>query len=584
MQQSSTANISARPKAFAALSQIETWFCYATIAILSLQILVLAQHTFLWRYGEDVGFFYYFSWLANEHDYLPYRDLHDTSFPNTFLIYSLITKVAGYSVRAYHITHMILFSILCFVSYTLLKRVNARMAIAATCMFGCNYFSMDRSMHMQREFLILILLISALAVMTSHWSLHKRSFLTGLLFAFLSLIKPNAAIAAPLVIILFANNSENKFNVRHAWNAIWISMLAFMLAWIIAITYMIKTGIWVNFSNMVTQYLPLYQGMNGNHIRLSTSARLLNCLDSAATAAMFGMLSTLLLTREHLLKKILISFFIAITYLVIGLIYNPGGSYFFIITLLPGIAGLIFYCQVQNASNTKKRLVVLILMLWPTYNLYVDIAGKHWEYHRIPEIYFSCAILALVFIPFKAKTWLTFFFRVFYLLLSAAFINMYIWPTYAIEAACLAGNPICDTEEQQAYSYEDSLEIFLRKNVKENERVEPLATSTLGPLFPALLRAGIQPSTPYLEGFPLYHDADSAYVQNIRNDMLAHLAKNPPRFMIRPTNFYAPGGASASRFVELENYVNDHYERVTSRQYPELDDKIPVTIYEIKKH
>jgi hypothetical protein len=570
------------PKAFSALVALEKWAGNLVILVLSLQIIVLAQHTFLWRYGEDNGFLYYYSWLINEHHYLPYRDLHETSFPGTFLIYGLITKLTGYSVTAYNITHMILFGFLCWASYTLLKRIDRKMAITATCLFGSYYFFMDRSMHMQREFLILILLVCALAVLTSQWQLKNRALISGVLFGFASLIKPHAAIAAPVAILLLSNPNGKLFS-RETIQAAALSLLGFSCTWILTTLYLVKLGIWPNFYRMITEYLPLYQRMNGLHIEISTDARLIGCLDSIAILLFCGALSFYLIAQKHRALTILAVFSIITAYFYIEQTIDPSKNYFFLLNLPITAIATIFFCIQPKRTRAEIRLATLLMLSWPLYSLYVDIGGKNWDYHHIPENFFFCVLLSMVFVSYKATNWRSFSFRIFYLLLSTVFIYGRLSPSYAADMTCLTGNPICDTPEQQAYAYEDALEHFLRKNVKENERVEPLATSTLGPLFPALLRAGIQPSTPYLEGFPLYHDADSPYVQQIRQDMLAHLEQHPPRFMIKPVNFFAPGGAQASRFPELENYVAAHYERVNSARYPELDDKIPVIIYERKK-
>ncbi len=535
----------ATKQAFVLLAQCEKWLGNLVIALLALQILVLAQHTFAWRYGEDVGFFYYFSWLVNEHHYLPYRDLHETSFPGSFLLYALITRIGGYSVIAYNITHMLLFATLSTASFLSLQHIHRRMAWAGTCLFGSMYFLMHRSMHMQRDFLVLLFVLLAIAVMTCRWQLTLRSLLTGLLFGMASAIKPHAALAAPFVVLtgalmyVSAQDMGNRRAVmQQCLHAALVSLAGFFCVWLTIIASMIANGSWPFFYRMFTEYMPLYQKMNGIHIALSPQQRLQNALDWLR-GEMFGF-------------------------------------------LLPAVAGLAMVWKNTALDPAQKRLALMFVLLFPVFLVYVAIGGKFWDYHQIPAHYFFCVTLSLCFIPFATRSWQGFTARLLFLLMATLFLLPSLSPDYVLAAACLKGDPVCDSEEQAAYTTEDRLEQFLRQEVRADERVEPLATSTLGPLFPAMLRAGIQPTTPYLEGFPLYHDANESYVQHIRADMLERMQKNPPRFIIRPVNFFAPGGATASKFDALDHFIESRYALVDATHYPGLGEKLPVMIYERK--
>lgn len=526
------------PKAFTNLAIFETWLSRFIIAILSLQIVVLAQHTFAWRYGEDVGFFYYFSWLINENEYRPYIDIHETSFPGSFLLYSLITRISGYSVLAYNITHIFIFGTFCTASFFALRKINPRMAIAATCMFGSMYFFMHRSIHMQRDFLVLVFIVFALATMTSRVKLHWRAAVTGVLFGIASTIKPHAAMAAPFI-VLFGALTESPNQKKHFFMATSVSLCGFFLVWVVVIGYLVANGSWPYFYSMVSEYLPLYQKMNGMHFAQSDEQRLSNAISWLQGTLLAG--------------------------------------------IIPTSIGLAFTLLNTSLNRMQKLFAILLCLLWVIYLIYVAMSGKFWDYHQTPANYFYCTLLCFFFIPFVAKSWGSFTCRILYLCITVLFIQNAASPRYVLDAACLTEDPACDAEEQANYAIEDRLEYFLRTEVKPNERVEPLATSTLGPLFPAMLRAGIRPASPYLEGFPLYHDADTQYVQRIRADMLGRLRNQPPRFLIKPVNFFAPRGNAASAFTELDQLIREHYEIVDKNRYPELGDNLPLTIYEKKK-
>ena len=579
---------SATPVTFIILAKLEKWIGNAVILILALQVFVLAHHTFQWRYGDDVGMLYYFSYLINEHGYLPYIDLQETSFPGTFLAYSLITTLAGYSTLAFNIAHMLIMGLFLFGGWTLLKRINSRMAIASIFLFGSTYFFMNKAMYMQRDFFVLILVVYAVIIMSNPWKLITRSALSGLLLALASSIKPHAAIAAPWIIIMGSAMHGAVFSRRTLLTAIAASLCTFLLFWLCLIIGMVSAGMWHEFIRMTTEYLPLYQRMNGIHISQTTSARLSHLFEPALSTIM-GSIFLYCVVNWHkngeIKNHIMTIQALAIFSLSVLLLeyFQPSADYVHYIEKLIPILGIL--CIIFFRKNTTNQIILLclIFILKPLFSLYVAIAGKNWDYHLIPMIFFYNALLCLVFIPYQATSWRTFSLRFFYVVLSALIIQSTVSPVYAVNVACLTNNPVCDTPEKQQDAQEDQLESFFRTQLAEVDRVQTIGASPPGPLIPAMLRAGIQPSTPYIEGFCFYHDADSTYVQDKRRDMMHRMQSNPPRFAIMPGVFFRPGGDAASPFNELTDFVQQHYEVVGKERYPELGNNLPMTIYELKK-
>lgn len=574
--------------AFTILAKFEKWVGTAVILILAFQVFVLAQHTFQWRYGDDVGMLYYFSYLINEHGYLPYIDLQETSFPGTFLAYSLITKLAGYSTRAFNIAHMLIMGLFLFGGWTLLKRINSRMAVASIFLFGSTYFFMNKAMYMQRDFFVLILVVYAVIIMSNPWKLTTRSALSGLLLALASSIKPHVVIAAPWIIIMGSAMHGTGFNRRTILTAVTASLLTFTLFWLCLIISMVSTGMWHEFIRMATEYLPLYQRMNGIHISQTTNARLSNLFEPTLSTIMSSIFLYCVikwhkngeLKNYNLLIQAVIVF---LTSCIILEYFQPPISYLYYAERFLPILGILCICFFRKNTSNQIILLGLIFILKPVFALYVAIAGKNWDYHLLPMIFFYNALLCIVFIPYQATSWRTFSLRIFYVTLSALFIQSTVSPVYAVNVACLTNNIVCDTPEKQQDTQEDQLERFFRNQLSGVDRVQTIGASPPGPLIPAMLRAGIQPSTPYIEGFCFYHDADSAYVQDKRQDMMHRMQKNPPRFAIMPGVFFRPGGDAASPFNELTDFIHQHYEVVGKERYPELDNNLPMTIYELKK-
>src|SRR5688572_22315969 len=98
--------------------------------------------SFDWPMDGDLGFLYYIAWLMNEHDYIPYRDVHETSFFGTFIFYSGLTRLTGYSTIAFHWADLFFFSALSSITFLLLKPLGKLCALLAIALFGEFYFKM----------------------------------------------------------------------------------------------------------------------------------------------------------------------------------------------------------------------------------------------------------------------------------------------------------------------------------------------------------------------------------------------------------------------------------------------------------
>ncbi len=448
------------PAPFRALPHIETGAAWLFIGVLVFQIVILARHAFELRYGDDAAMLYYMAFLINEHDYLPYRDIHETSFPGTFLLYGLITKITGYSVLAFNVTHMLVLGLFGAASVLLLKKINLRMAIAATCAFGSSYFFMNKAMFMQRDFFVLILTLYAMLAMTSEWRLATRSIITGLLLALASSIKPHVILAAPIVVLSGATLHHAGFSLRTMFQAAWIALASFFAFWAVLIAVMVITGCWDAFYDMATEYLPLYQRMNGIHVTQSLDVRLKNLVNPCITLIACGLLS-MAVWRQKITPLIAA---IAATFLTLGYITekraNPQQDFLFLLEWIPVVYGIVLVCFMAHCTEKKRKLIIALLLLRPIFLLYVAIAGKNWDYHQMPALYFYACLLCLAFIPFYIETWKTFGFRLLYLAIMVFALRGYVGPDYALVDACMTKDPGCGQPEKLQDAQEDRLETF----------------------------------------------------------------------------------------------------------------------------
>lgn len=525
------------------LKHAESSLFWFVICILSFQILLVATFSFQFRYKDDSSFIYYLTWLINERGYLPYLDLHETSFPGTFLIYALITKATGYSSLAFNAVHLSLLSLLSVTSYGFLRRIHTRMAAVTTLMFASSYLMMDNSVYMQRDFITLLFMLLACYTMTSQWQLAIRSSITGILFCMAASIKPQTALIAPAVVLCgthIANHYHQKNTLTQPFSqgyiaAILWSLGGFLLTVVIFSAWLISNGTWQAFIHMLTNYMPLYEMLNGVGESLTPQQRWKNGFDWLQGQLLSG--------------------------------------------AIPSLVGISIIFYQKTLSSFQKKICYFLIVSWILCVVSVAIAGKFYDYHQIPSNFFFISILSLCFIPITTTSWLTTSWRVICLILVGFFVQNNINPVYALAMTCHdSGNPVCMVPERQDYDIEDRLAHFLRDNLKPGERVEPLTTSVVGPIFFSMLKAKAEPVTPYLEGFQYYHRTDQAVIQNIHKDALHKLKQSPPRFMLSRQEI----PPIARDFNDLWKFITQNYNELDKHQYPVLHDPMPVTIYELK--
>lgn len=505
------------------------WCCVAwglsgVCALLAMALAIRSTHTHL---TDDVGFLHYLAWLVNVRGFVPYIDIHETSFPGSFALYGVLAWLGQYSSAGFHAVNIASALLCTALLANILRHFHWCVAAVGSTLFAFWYFAQPNALFLQRDYLVIPFILGAITVMLATPATW-RSVVAGILFACASSIKPHAAIGAPLVILFLANGTATPpANLRQSLRAIAASTTGFIALWCAIAAWLLWCGNWQPFLRMATEYLPLYQRMNGIHLALTPAQHWQN-----AIAWVGGTTMTL----------------------------GP-----------PILLCLLGFWRNHTITALQQRLAVLLASLWLAYLVYVGIGGKFWDYHTMPANLFYCALFGIQCMPWNTQ-------HVGRLCLHAIALAttvfwlwaVYPWADSTEQARCVINNvgEPCAIAAQDQYQAEDQLARYLQTHLQPGERVEPQATSTVGTVFTALLRAQVLPVTPYLESFPLYHDADTAYVQGLREDMLTRLQAHPPRYVIRPANFFAPGGAVASPFTALEQFLSAHYTVVQDAQLP----------------
>lgn len=491
---------------------------------------------FDWPMDGDLSFLYYIAWLMNEHDYIPYRDVHETSFFGTFIFYSGLTRLIGYSTDAFHWADLFFFSLLSWITFLLLNPFGKLCALLAIALFGEFYFKMGFGVHLQRDFVALLPAALALLLLRQQtFSLRVRSILAGMLFGVASCIKPQFA-GGLVVAIWFLTVTEKKENdvlIARIFNISMAILAGFMCVWAAGFLWLMAHGVARQFVDMAIHYLPAYSSINGrNFARESIDAWL------GAGKWLWGMIS---------------------------------------IWMIP-IAISVYGIFRRNSGSTKQtRFWVLALVLWwILYLTYVPMAGKYWGYHVLPTYYFVAILLSLVVASTRnIQNNITKY------IIMAVWLLAYFFEIADENVSSRHQDLIASNEQSRLTAI--ALEDFLKESLKEGDRTQAHVSHTRGPVFPALLAARALPATPYLENYLLYHDVDSPFVKKAREQFLSSLQENPPRYIIYTSTLFGfRGPGTETMFMPFEKWMGEHYQRVLAshREFAPAFDRVEVYEYQ----
>jgi len=479
----------------------------------------LAQYvvgSFAWPMDGDLSFLYYIAWLMNEHDYVPYRDVHETSFFGTFIFYSGLTKLIGYSTIAFHWADLFLFSALSGITFLLLKPFGRLCALLAIALFGEFYYNMGFNVHMQRDFIALLPAAAGLLLLRDqNLPLWTRSLLIGALFGVASCIKPQFA-GGIIIAIGYLTLAEKKMDdtfIKRFFYVAAFCVSGFLCVWAVGVVWLIAHGVVNQFLDMAIHYLPAYSSINGrNFARDSADAWM------GAGKWLWGVIK---------------------------------------IWCVPiGISVYGIYCFDDPEKNQRRYWIIALALFWLLYLAYVPMAGKYWSYHVLPAYYFLAILLSFI-VASKSVGHN----KAVAIVITLAWLLMYVF--------MVAGENVSARHRQLIGSHEQAglttraLEAFLKETLKDGDTTQAHVSHTRGPVFPALLAAKALPATPYLENYLLYHDVDSPFVKKARENFLSSLQQHPPRFIIYTSTLFGfRGPRTEAVFVPFERWMGENYKRV----------------------
>ena len=137
-----------------------------------------------WRMEHDFPLLHYVAFLIDHYNYIPYKDIFETSMPGTFVFHLGIGKCFGYGDLAFRIVDITWFLTLLVVTWAIVKHFGRRVAWATVVLFGLTYFQHGPEMSLQRDYVGILPISMAILLAISQFpsKLSIRTFLIGIFF------------------------------------------------------------------------------------------------------------------------------------------------------------------------------------------------------------------------------------------------------------------------------------------------------------------------------------------------------------------------------------------------------------------
>lgn len=496
-----------------------SWPRLLTIGLLSIGTLFFLLQTILslqWHIAHDTAFLHYIAFLIDSYDYIPYQDIHDTSFPIAFLFHVVIGKAFGYGDLAFRVVDVVYLAALSFVTWRVLRPLGGLVAWAAMLVFGLLYQGAGPMMTLQRDYLALLPLAAAIWVAggrSGRW--HYLAI--GGLFGFAVSVKPHFIIGLPPVLLYaLASRGDWRGDWKHPdWRGLvqasLLSGLGLALVFSLPFLWLWREGGLPAFWEVMTDYLlPLYNELDGN---LSTPPPYERWADAFLSFQSLGGGSALLMTA------------------VLGVYFGLGET---------------------RLTASQRRLVALLATMAVLSVVYTMIAGKFWPYHWMPFFYFATCCGALVMLPLQERAG-HHHRQLFALAVFTVGLVLTLRPATVVYRQLTGRPPTTEVDDRAA-----GMTAFLQRELRPGDTVQPLDGITGGSTI-ALRRVGARLATPYLNDTQFYHHVSDPTIQGMRQDFMTRLEAAPPRFIITVPSASRPRGPGTADFLELERFVAERY-------------------------
>jgi len=485
-----------------------------------------------WRIEHDTPTMAYAGFLFGHLHFVPYRDLFDPNMPGTYAVFTVLDLVFGPHDLGFRIADVVLLALLCYITWRWLRPFGWLPATLAPALFGLYYLHDGPTLCLQREYLMLPLFSAAVLLTTGAARLPPalRAAAVGFSVGLAALIKPQAMIVLPsllayLVIEAVAPADTSQATPEtpaaepHALPvaarrtrglAIAASGIAAAALPVLAvIAVMAMTGALPYYLEMARHYYPLYAHLSGIHETMSDAERA--------------------------------------RYLRLGLWLGGGLRWW----LVPAALGT-YVTAGPGAEPWQRRRVILFVALAATTYVFPAIAGQFFPYHWIPFFFFVAVLSSLALarpaqrVPAAAR-------RVAVVaLVVVAVTNVKIAEEIKDQ---IAGTPIHPHFRDRV----DPIAYYLKLHLGPGDTVQPLDWT--GGAVDAMWRARAPLATRFMADFYFYHHISTPYIQSLRRQFIAELARARPRVVIEilTAKPWVSGHDTTREFPELQRWLDTNY-------------------------
>lgn len=481
-----------------------------------------------WRMEVDSPILHYVAFLIDEHYYIPYKDIFDTSMPGTYLFHLAIGKLFGYGDLAFRIVDIILLLYLLAITFFMMSDLSIIVGLSSSIIFGILYLGYGPTMSLQRDYVGIIPIATALFLVKSS-SLSKRrtikAFVIGALFALSSSIKPHLAIGLPALITYISLNVNLEGHKGQIWffrswlKFCFFTALGFILILSLPFLWLWSKGGFPYFWDMFSNYIPLYIQLTSDHRVISGFTR---------------------------------TIYLFVSY------QKLGGMQ---ILLVPTALGTYIAFSVLEKKPAKIKFVLLLLGLLFLYSIYPVFAGQFWPYHWMPFIYFGSLCASLLLLSTKQVS-SSLYQRVIPLVVFLFFLLIGLRPSSNFLRQVSGLPPAPPTEGRV-----DEIANFLTKDLQPTDKVQPLDW-TGGAVYGMLISEAVV-ATPYIYDSHFYLHSENQYILNINKNLIKNMKRELPRFIIDvdPSKKAGIGYGriyenGIETFTELKNILENNYETV----------------------
>ncbi|MCA9949674.1 MAG: glycosyltransferase family 39 protein [Anaerolineales bacterium] len=489
-----------------------------------------------WRMEHDVPNLHYVAFLIDRFDYVPYRDIFETNLPGIFLLHLAIGKLFGYGDTAFRWLDTFSLFLLSAVTWGILRRFGARVAWAAIVLFGLSYLQRGPDMSLQRDYVGLLAVATAVFLTIQPRSKHKnlRLVLIGLLFGLATAVKPHLAIGLPFI-LLYLLWMEYTAAANRRWANIFqpalkiglLAIIGFIVPLALSFLWVWQLGALPYFIDLFSTYLPLYLQLDINLQIVQGFARVAYLLRNFQLLGGYGL------------------------------------------WLVPAVLGLYLTVFRTKLPSATKQTALLLAALALTYSFYPVLSGQFFPYHWIPFLYFVILLAALVLVPLPSEIHKNFE-RLFpvLVLIGVILFSVRTAPNFRKQ---LLGKPPTPPKNGLV----DEIATAIKdQNLAPGETVQPLDWT--GGTIQALLIAEAPLATPYIYDYYFYHHISEPTIQALRADFLVALAAEMPRLIVENQNKARVSGPdTTTEFPALRQFMNTNYELVY--ETPDFQ------IYQLKK-